>query len=59
MFVITGGQADSDVNFNTTANEIEFDEDHVFADGEAACWLQEWKHYAGRFIRKTLLGKSC
>ena len=39
MFVIIGGQADSDVNFNTTTNEIEFDEDHVFADGEAAYWV--------------------
>ena len=39
MFVITGGQADSDVNFNTTTNEIEFNEDHVFADGEAAYWV--------------------
>ena len=39
MFVIVGGQADSDVNFNTTTNEIEFDEDHVFADGEAAYWV--------------------
>ena len=39
MFIITGGQADSTVNFNTTTNEVEFDVDHVFNDGEAVMWI--------------------
>jgi hypothetical protein len=39
MFIITGGQADSTVNFNTATNEVEFDVTHVFNDGEAVMWI--------------------
>ena len=39
MFMIIGGQADSDVNFNTTTDEIEFDVTHNFSDGEAVMWI--------------------
>ena len=57
MFVITGGQADSDVNFNTTTNEIEFDEDHVFADGEAAYWVTGYGNTTpGAVYQKDLTG---
>ena len=39
MFVITGGEADATVNFDTVNNEIDFDEVHPFHDGEAVMWL--------------------
>ena len=39
MFMIIGGQADSDVNFNTTSDELEFNVTHNFNDGEAVMWI--------------------
>jgi len=39
MYMIIGGDADADVFFNTVTDEIEFNVNHIFNDGEAVMWL--------------------
>ena len=39
MFVVTGGEADATVNFDLVNEEIDFDVNHPFHDGEAVMWL--------------------